>query len=581
MTSLRTTFSQHGFPKTHRRFGLAVLVHLVGALVAAAAVAQSGAPVDTLGDGSVIFSYRGGEQIQMTPEEKIAELNMRLRKNPADAKGWNDLGVIYARMERYDVARDAFINAVQAAPTEGDYHRNLGLVFSRLEMFDMAVAEFEAYRRYDAMGGRDFWRLIGGAQIAAGQPDAARQTYQEGLEMLGQSLGPEGLRLVMALHKLETDAGNESAVRDLLRTYMPAAREYLATADEQDEARPLAEAIVHNRVAQMVEDGKLMEQSGLLAEAADMYKQAYEIEPTRDDLLPRLVDVYIKAGELMEAKVTSRLARDEHPDKAGTWIAVGRIYEQENRLDDAVDAYRKAFAIDDSIDDLRVAIGNLLIRLGRDEEAAEFLKAGVNQADTKPEVVYNYAVSQIRAKKYHAAIASLRTVVKQRPEMFAAWSALAQCLRVTKQYSAAIEPYRRAMALQPDEKLAYNLGICAARAKQYTTAIDAYEQALAMNPRFVEARYNLSLAYSSAGRYDEAIASFDLLLEMEPDSYRAYYSQGLAYYYSGDYDNALERFDMALELKETANVLNNIGLVYDKLGKKKEAQKYYKLAKEL
>ena len=90
----------------------------------------------------------------------------------------------------------------------------------------------------------------------------------------------------------------------------------------------------------------------------------------------------------------------------------------------------------------------------------------MSSADTKPEVVYNYAVSQIREKKYHAAIASLRKVVKQRPDMAPAWSALAQCLRVTKQYGAAVEPYQQALELEPEPKLAYNLGNCAMKAEQ-------------------------------------------------------------------------------------------------------------------
>jgi tetratricopeptide (TPR) repeat protein len=329
----------------------------------------------------------------------------------------------------------------------------------------------------------------------------------------------------------------------------------------------------------MVEDGKLMEQSGLDAEAAALYQAAYELSPDRDDLLPRLVDVYIKQDMVLEAGVAARLARDNHPEKAGTWIATGKVHEQNMKLEEAVEAYQKAYEID-KIDDVRVAIGNLYMRMGNDQEASKWLKEGVGEG-AKPEVVYNYAVSLIREKKYHAAIPSLRTVTRERPDMYQAWLALAQCLQATKQYSQAIEPYEKAFELNPDPKLAFHLGSVAKNAEQYDKSIAAYQTALELDPKYVKARYNLSLTYMDAGRYEEAVESFDQMIELDGESYRAYYSQGLSYYYLGRYDEALESFDMAMEFEETVNLFNNIGLVYDKLGNKKQASQWYKKAEAL
>jgi tetratricopeptide (TPR) repeat protein len=518
---------------------------------------------------------------ELTDEQKIAALNAKLQANPVDGRSWNDLGVLYAGQGNYELARDAFISAVQSAPQEADYHRNLGLAFMKLGMDDLALREFEAYRKFDKLGGMDVWLLIGNAQAGVGQVDAARKTYGEGLEALGPGGGAPAFRLALSLDKLEAEAGNEDAVRALRETWAPVAKAFLRDNPSGVDGRQEAESIVHNRITQLVDDGKLMEGSGLYAEAAERYEAAYELSPERDDLLPRLVDVHLKAGESMEARVAARLARDSHPEKAGTWIATAKVHEQTNRLDDAVDAYKKAYEIDPDFPDLRLAIGNLLMRLGRDKEASEYLRQGVTNADTKPEVVYNYAVSQIREKNYHAAIASLRKVTAERPDMVQAWIALGQCLQVTKQYGEAVEPFRKALELQPDAKMAYNLGVSAQKSKNYDTAISGYEQALEMDPAMVEARYNLSLSYMNAKRYEEAVASFEQLKELEGDSYRLYYSLGLSYYYLGRWDDALEAYDAAAEQKETKALLNNIGLVYEAKGDKKTAQKWYKMAKEL
>jgi len=556
---------------------------VLAGLVAVPVQAQDDAEPDTVNHEMIQFSYPEVDG-KLTIDEKISILNEKLTKDPADAKSWNDLGVLYAGQEKFDVARDAFIRAIQADHTNGDFHRNLGLAFSKLGMHEMAVAEFDAYRKFDSMGGRDYWRLIGGAQMQAGMIDDARTTYTEGITAMEPDLGAEGFRLVLALNQLEVEKGTEEAVRALLEKYTPAAVAFTRAAETQ--ANPQAEdgylearSIVHNRVQQMVEDGKLMEQSGLDAEAANLYKSAYELAPERDDLLPRLVDVYIKQDKTLDAGVAARLARTDHPDKAGTWIATGKVHEKNMKLEEAVTAYEKAYEIE-KIDDVRVAIGNLYMRLGNDKEASKWLKAGLG-VGAKPEVVYNYAVSLMREKKYNAAIPSLRTVTRDLPEMFQGWLALAQCYQATKQYSLAIEPYEKALQLNPDAKLAFHLGKVSRKSKQYDKSIAAYETALEMDPTYVKARYNLSLTYMDAGRYEEAVESFDKMVEQDGESYRAYYSQGLSYYYLGRYDEALEAYDMAMEFEETVNLFNNIGLVYDKLGDKKLTAEWYKKAQAL
>lgn len=562
------------------RLAAAVLAAAWGA-AALPAAAQAPARIDTLPDGTRTFHY---EQVteQMTADEKISLLNDKLLKSPADGRSWNDLGVLLAGKEDFPAARDAFIRAVQCDRTNGDYHRNLGLVFSRLDMPEMAVIELGEYRKFDQFGGLDYWRLIGGAQRKAGQPDQARSTYREGLANLQPPVA-ETFRVVQSLYELETEAADEQAMRDLLAEQTPAARAFLdALKDKEDpEAEDgwrEASAVVNQRVALLVDDGKLMEQSGLDAEAVAIYQEAYRLTPERPDVLPRLVDVYLKLGRSEEATAAAVKAQADHPAWTGTWIATGKIHEKESRLQEALDAYNKAWEIE-RLEDLRVAIGNLHIRLGNDDQAAEWLRAGVTP-DTKPEVVYNYAVSLMRGEKWLAAIPPLRTVTRERPEMPQAWMALAQCLQASDRHAEAIEPFEQALLLQPDAKTAFLLAAAAQKAGNTDKAIAAYGQALVLDPKYVKAQYNLALAYMDVKKYAEAVAMFDGLIKLEGPTYRAYNNQGLSYFYLGKYDQALEGFETALDLEKSAAVMNNIGMTLDKLGNKKEAIVWYQKAKD-
>lgn len=537
------------------------------------------APAQEEGQSPALKSANSSQEPEPTFEEKVSELNRKVLADPRDGKSWNDLGVLYAEQGDFEVARDAFIRAIQTAPQEGDYHRNLGLAFSRLGEYQMAASEFEAYRRFDTFGGKDYWRLIGLAQRRAGMLDEAKATFTEGIAALGEEFTPEKMRLVLSLMDVADEQEDAQTSRGLLETYAPQAVRWLAAnGDESADGHLEARNIVHNRVAMLVDDGKVLEESGLAGEAVARYKEAYELAPDRLDLLPRLVDAYLQDGAELDARVATRLAREKHPDKAGTWIATAKVLEKTGKLEEAVDAYEKAFAIDDSLDDLRVAIGNLLMRLGRDSEAARYLKEGVDADGTKPEVVYNYAVSLMREGKYHAAIPSLRSVTAQLPGMGQAWLALAQCLQTTKQYAAAIEPYERAYALDPDPKLLFQAASCAQKGDRPDKAIEYYQAAIAADPSYNKAQYNLALSFMAAGRYEEAVAAFDQLMALEGPSYRAYFSQGLSYHNLKDYSKALEAFELALEFEETPNLMNAMGNVYNAMGNKKEANAWYALA---
>jgi len=138
---------------------------------------------------STFKNISDGSDVELTPEEQISELNAKLLANPADSASWNDLGIIYAQQEKYGLAKDSFIKAVQSDPSQGDYHRNLGAAFVKLEMYELAISEFMAYRQLDLMGGVDFWRLIGNAQNKSGQISEARKTFQDGIKALSPQLG--------------------------------------------------------------------------------------------------------------------------------------------------------------------------------------------------------------------------------------------------------------------------------------------------------------------------------------------------------------------------------------------------------
>ena len=542
------------------------------------AFAQGEATADSLSGGSHAYR-RGDTEGRLSVEEKIALLNDKLAGNPLDGASWNNLGVLLSSQSDFPGARDAFIHAVQCDRENGDFHRNLGLVFARLEMPEMALTEFNEYRRLDQFGGKDFWLLIGGAQRQAGQVADARRTFRDGLKELGTPPGTETFRLVLALKELETAEADEQAVHDLLEEWAPVAAAFLDSTSGTAAGSQDATTILQSRVVSMIDDAKAMELSGLDAEALALYSAAYELDPARPDLLPRLVDVHLRLGRTADAEAAAAEARRTHPEWTSTWLASAKVHEQAGRLEEALVAYKKTWGIE-PLDGLRLAIGTLYLRMERNQEAADWLRAGL-AADPRPEYTYYYALALVRGGKCPEAIPPLRKVVAERPDMIQAWQSLAQCLQATEQFAEAIEPYERMFALQPDPKTAFLVGSMAQRAKQTDRAVAAYKQSLELDPAFEKAQLNLAICYLEAKRYEEAAPAFARLIELEEPNYRSFYNLGLCNYFLENYEVALENFKGALALEKTVNVLNGIGLVLDKMDNKVEAASWYEQAKDL
>jgi len=92
----------------------------------------------------------------------------------------------------------------------------------------------------------------------------------------------------------------------------------------------------------------------------------------------------------------------------------------------------------------------------------------------------------------------------------------------------------RALADADDPDGWYNLGTILARRGEFDAAIDAFRRAIALAPSMGAARHNLGLALVRAGRPGEAIAELKEAVRLEPESEGALFTLGLAQLLAGD-----------------------------------------------
>ena len=94
----------------------------------------------------------------------------------------------------------------------------------------------------------------------------------------------------------------------------------------------------------------------------------------------------------------------------------------------------------------------------------------------------------------------------------------------------------------------FQIGFCYGELKSYTKAIEAYKQAIRINPDDADTHFFLGDAYYELGFYEDAIESFKQAIRINPDDADAHYNLGIAYLLIGDRNSALNEYKILKEL---------------------------------
>ena len=98
-----------------------------------------------------------------------------------------------------------------------------------------------------------------------------------------------------------------------------------------------------------------------------------------------------------------------------------------------------------------------------------------------------------------------------------------------KQHEQAVQAYREALRIQPENVSAwYNLGVAHGKLKQYDQAVPALREALRIQSENASVWYNLGLTYNNLKQYDQAIQAYREALRIQPEYVDAWYDLSLA-----------------------------------------------------
>lgn len=112
-------------------------------------------------------------------------------------------------------------------------------------------------------------------------------------------------------------------------------------------------------------------------------------------------------------------------------------------------------------------------------------------------------------------------------------------------------------------------------------ALATYQEAVHLHPELYEPYLSLGVFYHFRGQYDAAAEQFKKATERAPQNYRAFANLGVSLNNAEHYKEAENALRRSLEIRETADAINNMGIVLAAQGRDAEAIPYYKKALDL
>ena len=315
--------------------------------------------------------------------------------------------------------------------------------------------------------------------------------------------------------------------------------------------------------------GRLYHAYDLLETAEPCYRNSLTLQPEDPVRVFLLAYLHQTRGDVDPAIEGYRRSLELDPGQLAAWVRLGNAYRDANLPEEASEAFRRALEIDDGVaavhyglgearvlagDDpgavasferaleidpqatrVRYPLGQAYRRLGRTEEARQFVSRSGGQELSFPDPIVDELESLARGSAVFLArgnlaafegdpaeqLAQYQAAVEAAPEDALARDSLGMALAQAGELAEAIGHLTEAVRLAPENgEIRHHLGRLLSAVGRNEEARTELEEALRLIPGLVEARLDLAGIHAFEGRYDEALGQLDAILAEQPENSR-------------------------------------------------------------
>jgi tetratricopeptide (TPR) repeat protein len=309
-------------------------------------------------------------------DDAILELTPAVRREPGSAAAHEQLGVAYQAKGDNEKALVEFNEAVRLAPDSASPHYFRGSLYADRNDPDRAYQDANA--AYRAQANTQTRELLAKAALSAGKCDESIDLLQP----LAQSEDavPEDIYLLSRAYKC---AGQTQRAKEMQDEYEKRSQTLQDAKTRKMHADHLA-----------VNAGELARKNQLAAALA-VLGQALEEDPENGPSLAQLAKIDFSRGDVAKAQEEIAKALRGDPYNPDYLYVRGKVLESSDPAA-ALEAFQQTVLVDPKESDAYFEIGEVYLRMGERNRAAEALRRAVQLSPDDPD--YKKALAEVSGK---------------------------------------------------------------------------------------------------------------------------------------------------------------------------------------
>jgi protein O-GlcNAc transferase len=456
-------------------------------------------------------------------DQALGRLEEAHRLAPRNATIENLLGITETQLSQADKAAIHYRNAIRLDPSQAQPHRNLGFNLLNAKQYDHAESELREASRLDSNDPFVHYYLLLLALATDHDADAFEQASHTG-----------------NLIENDPDAGAGLIEAEIRLGRVDQASARIKSMEAANQLTPVREYAI----------AVLLSRHAFYGQAVGCFQRIALLDPSWESRY-NLALALLYDGQFVEASKLLSTLHNERPSNADALMFLGSAFEMQEKMPEALEAYRAAAVADPSNPDRTLDYTRLLMDMDRYDEAIQFIQSGITDtASTSPVKLRLGAVEMIKGD-YGAARDAFNEALADNPELDAGYVGLAQSYARQSNDTEAIRILEAARSKRPDSYLLeYYFGLLASRVGREEEAIVALERAAQLEPKSSDPSFELGKLYKSEEDWPHARRTFEHVVELNPQFAPAHYQLSQVYAHLGLHAES------QLEAQQTKNLVN-------------------------